>query len=389
MRFGPGCRSRPIWGTLADTFDKKLVLNIAQVLFALGALVLSLLCILRVEKYWELVAVALLFGVVGAFENPARQSVVSRVVPPEDLGQAVPLNAMTFNVARFIGPAIAAFMLFIFDRMFDYNVGAGICYLLNGISYIALIFAVLAIKSDLKPRERKPQPVGDLIMEGMIYTWRDARFRTLFLMELIASACGMFYMAVMPAFTTEIMHMREIGYGVALTVVGVGAISGLLMMITLADRPYKSILVRTGMFVLGFGIFCLGFIRSPWLVFPLLAIIGAAVMVQFNTTNTLFQLLSPDRLRGRVLSMHQWAIGGLGPFGTLLFGWFAEYSKRPHTLLVLGSLVHTPVGGLPLTLNIGGVCIILGALWGSWRIKSFHPSSWEIVNQSSSTVTAS
>lgn len=372
----------PFGGTLADMYDKKLVLNIAQVLFALGATTLSILCIFKVEKYWELVAVALLFGMVGAFENPARQSVVSRVVPPEDLGQAVPLNAMTFNVARFIGPAIAGVMLVIFDRMFDYNVGAGMCYLLNGISYIALIFAVLAIKSDLKPRERHPQPVGDLIVEGMIYTWRDARFRTLFLMELIASACGMFYIAAMPAFTTEIMHMREGGYTAAVTMVGIGAILGLLMMITLADRPYKSLLVRIGMFVMGVGIYCLGFLSSPWLVFPLLAVIGASVMIQFNTTNTLFQLLSPDRLRGRVLSMHQWAIGGLGPFGTLFFGWFAETTKRPHTLMISSYAIQMPVGGLPLTLKIGGICIFLGALWGSWRIKTFHPSSWEIVNQS-------
>jgi MFS family permease len=373
----------PFVGTLADAFDKKLILNIAQMLFALGACTLGVLCLFKVEVYWELAAVALLFGIVGAVEGPTRQSVVSRVVPPEDLAQAVPLNAMTFNVARLIGPAVAVVVLAIFDRIWDVNVGSGVCYILNGISYVALIFAVLAIKADLKPRVREPQPVGDLIMEGMLYTWHDARFRTLFLMELIASACGMFYIAVMPAFTSELMHMREGGLGVAYTMVGIGAIAGLLMMVVLADRPIKILMVRTGMFVMGISIFLLGFIRSPYLVFPLLTIIGASVLVQFNGTNTLFQLLSPDRLRGRVLAMHQWAIGGLGPFGTLAFGWFAETTKTPHVVTVFQSQIHVPVGGLPLTLNIGGGCIFLGALWGSWRLKAFHPSLWETVNQSS------
>ena len=377
----------PFAGTLADAFDKKLILNIAQILFALGALTLSVLCILRIEQFWELAAVALLFGIVGAFEGPTRQSVVSRVVPPEDLAQAVPLNAMTFNMARLVGPAFAVVVLGIFDHLWDFNIGAGVCYALNGISYIALIFAVLAIRSDLKPAQSAPQPVGDLMVEGMLYTWRDARFRTLFLMEVISSACGMFYIAVMPTFTTDIMHMDERGLGVAYTLVGAGAIAGLLMMITLADRPIKSQMVRFGMVAMGVGILLLGFVRSPYLVFPLLVVIGASVMVQFNTTNTLFQLLSPDRLRGRVLAMHQWAVGGLGSFGTLFFGWLAETTKRPHALAFLQMHMRTPVGGLPMTLNIGGACILLGAAWGSWRIRSFNPNLWESSNLKSETVT--
>lgn len=373
----------PFAGTLADEFDKKFVLNIAQILFALGALALAVLCFFRIEQFWELAAIALLFGIVGAFEGPTRQSVVSRVVPPEDLARAVPLNAMTFNVARLIGPAIAMAVLEVFDHIWDFHIGAGVCYALNGISYIALIFAVLAIKSNLKPTEGGLLPVGDLIVEGMIYTWRDVRFRTLFLMEVIASACGMFYIAAMPSFTTEIMHLDERGLGLAYTLVGLGAILGLLLMVTWADRPIKARMVRYGMYLMGIGIFLLGFVRSPFLVYPLLPVIGASVMVQFNTTNTIFQLLSPDRLRGRVLAMHQWAVGGLGPFGTLLFGWFAQTTKRPQNFTVLQMHIHMPIGGLPLTLNIGGACILLGALWGSWRIKSLQPEQWEIVNQSS------
>lgn len=372
----------PFVGALADAFDKKVVLNIAQILFAAGALFLGAVCILQVVQYWELVAVALLFGVVGAFEGPTRQSVVGRVVPPEDLAQAVPLNAMTFNVARLIGPMFAAIIIAIFARTLGPKVGSGICYTLNGLSYLALIWAVLAIRSNLKPQARKVQPVGDLIVEGMMYTFRDLRFRTLFIMEVIASACGMFYIAVMPAFTKEILHLGPIGFGAAYTVVGAGAISGLLMLTMLADRPVKSFMVRVGMFALGLSIFLMGFSNTWWESFPLFAVIGASVIVQFNTTNTLFQLLSPDRLRGRVLAMHQWAIGGLGPFGTLFFGWFAETTKTPHKVSVGSTFISLPVGGLPLALKVGGTCILLGAIWGAFRVRSLAKDSWEGVNQS-------
>src|SRR2546423_2883289 len=324
----------PFAGTFADAFDKKIVLNISQVLFALGALFLGVVAMLGIVQYWEMVAVALLFGVVSAFETPTRQSVIGRVVPPEDLAQAVPLNAMTFNVARLIGPTIAGVLLAVLAHSFGTMFGAGVCYALNGLSYLALIFAVLAIRADLKPMARKAQPVGDLIMEGMLYTFRDPRFRTLFVMELIASACGMFYIAVMPAFITDILNMKAAEFAAAFTMVGVGAIAGLLLLTFLADRPIKRTIVRVGMFALGGSIFTLGFanVLPPqfrvWIAFPVIMVIGCSVMIQFNTTNTLFQLLSPERLRGRVMAMHQWAIGGLGAFGTLFFGWFAGNTQE-------------------------------------------------------------
>lgn len=379
----------PFAGTLADAFDKKVVLNVAQVLFGLGAIYLGVVCVMHRVVYGELLAVALLFGIVGAFEGPTRQSVVSRVVPPEDLAHAVPLNAMTFNVARLIGPAIAGALLAILTTTFDAQVGSGICYTLNGISYLALVFAVLAIRANLKPTARSAQPVGDLIVEGMKYTFRDDRFRTLFFMEVIASSCGMFYISVMPAFTSDILGMGAGGYAMAMSMVGTGAIAGLLMMIYFADMPIKSQMVRLGMLTMGIAIFMLGYVRAAWLAYPLIALIGASVIVQFNTTNTLFQLLSPDRLRGRVLAMHQWAIGGLGPFGTLFFGWFAEYTKTPHRLSFSGMSVLMPVGGLPLALKIGGACILLGAMWGSFRVRSFALHQWEPDNRSLLTETAS
>jgi MFS family permease len=359
----------PFGGTLADAFHKKLVLNVAQALFGFGALLLAVLTWTGLVQYWHILGVALLFGLVGCFEVPARQSVVGRVVPHEDLAYAVPLNAMTFNSARIIGPAIGGILLVAF--------GPAICYALNGISYLALIFAVQAIRSDLSATTRTAQPVGDLLMEGMLYTRRDLRLRTLFVMEAITSGAGLFYVSLMPALAHEILGLEQSGYAMALTMIGIGAIAALLVTTYLADRPIKGEIVRYSMFTMGIALVLLAFTRSSVVAFPLFAIIGGAVVMQFSTTNTLFQLLSPERLRGRVIAMHQWAISGLGPFGTLFFGWFAETTKTPHVVRGLGTTMKLPVGGLPLALKVGGACIIAGAIWGTAKVRKLTRAEWE------------
>jgi MFS family permease len=350
----------PFAGTLTDMFNKRAVLIWAQALFGIGALTLGILTHMGRVQYWHILAVALLFGFVTTIEVPTRQSLISRVVPQEDLAVAVPLNAMTFNSARIIGPAIGGLLLTWF--------GPGICYDLNGISFIALIFAVLAITADMRATQMEPQPMGDLLVEGMKYTFRDQRLRTLFIMEALTSGFGLFYASLMPAIATEMLHLSETGYAFALTTVGFGGITGLLLTTYLADRPIKGKIVRSSMALMGVALLLLGFIRTPWLAFPLLAITGASAIMQFNTTNTLFQILSPEHLRGRVLSMHLWALSGLGPIGTLFFGWFSEYSKTPHTLLIAGASIPTPTGGLPLALNIGGTGILMGAAWGWYKV---------------------
>jgi len=328
----------PLAGTFADSFDKRRVLIFAQTVFGLSALFLAASVYYGFVQYWHIIAVALVNGVVSTLEMPARQSVVSRVVPAEDLAGAVPLNALTFNVSRLLGPAVGALLLSQF--------GAQTCYLVNGISYLALIFAVLTIRADLRAVPRSPEPIADLVLDGMRYVFRDGRLKTLFVMEAIVSCFGLFYLALMPAIAKRMLGLDKAGLGVAMSFVGVGTITGLLLVTALSTRPYRAKIVGISMFLMGSGLFLLGFARSTWVAFPLLALIGGVAVMQFNTTNTLFQLLSPERLRGRVLSMHVWALSGLGPPGVLLFGWLAREAS------------------IPLSLHLGGACVVLGSLWG-------------------------
>lgn len=359
----------PFAGTFADTLDRRKLLIACQSIFGLSALTLAAAIQFHFVSMPLIYSIALINGVVGAFEMPARQSVISRVVPPEDLPSAVPLNAMTFNFARVAGPAIGGLLLQEF--------GAQSCYFVNGISYICLIFSALAIKTDLSAVTREPQPIGDLLFEGMRFTFRDMRLKTLFIMESIVSAFGLVYLSQMPAFTQDVLRMDEAGLGLAMTTVGIGAITGLIFTIARANSSKKGIIVLAAMFLMAFALFGMAVTRGP-LIFLFFAIAGACAMIQFNTTNALFQTLSPPRLRGRVIAMHVWALAGMGPFGALLFGWIAQQTKNDNYLMpgTPRALYHWfventdlvpsagPFQGIPLILILGAFIILAVAVWG-------------------------
>lgn len=332
----------PFMGTLADTLNKRVVLVCCQLTFSLGSLFLAAAIHWDFIRYEHILAVATIGGLAGAIEMPTRQSIVSKVVPPEDLTSAVPLNALTFNIARVFGPALG---MFVYGEL-----GPQLCYLINGLSFFFLISAVLALRADLRATQREAQPITDLVMEGVLYTLRDARLKTLFILEGCVSAFGLFYLALMPAIGKDILKLTEKEFGFAMGSIGVGTICSLLLVANISHRPIKGTIVRVAMTVFGVALAGLGFATSRWVAFPLLAIVGFCAVAQFNTTNTLFQMLSPERLRGRVLAMHVWALSGLGPLGTLLFAWLANVTDI-HVALVVG-------GGL----------VFVAALWG-WMQK--------------------
>lgn len=336
----------PVAGSLADTFDRRKLLVLSQIMFAAGAFYLAAATYFGFVTYWQIAIVALLLGIVSAVEQPVRQSTVSSCVPPEDLPVAIPLNAMTFNISRIIGPVIGGTLYA--------ALGAASCYFVNGLSFFALIFAGLAIKADLSARRREPQPVKDLIMEGARYTFRDRKLRTLFVLEALVSMCGLIYITQIPAIAKQMLHMDIRANMTCFLAVGVGAVGALAIITQLADRPVRALLIRSAMTTLGVALFALSFARTQAFAFPMLALLGMCSITHFNVTNTLFQTLAPVRLRGRVLSMHMWALSGLGPFGTLAFGYFAQ------------------AAGLPTALRLGGVLVFLGAIWAWLNIRNLE-----------------
>lgn len=332
----------PLPGTLVDTLNRKTLLVICQLLLGTGALFLAAMSYFHLILYWHILATALLVGIVSAFEMPTRQSAVGRVVPPEDLGAAIPLNAMTFNLARLVGPAIGGILLGI--------VGPQLCYFINGLSYLALVFAALAIRADLRASQREPQPITDLVLEGMRYTFQNISLRTLFILESVVSIFGIFYIPLIPAIAADMLHLEARGLSLCYTAMGIGAVSALLLVTATAERGLRALVLRLDMTLLAVGLFAMSFTFWPPLAYVLFALLGFCGVAHFNTTNTMFQLLSPDRLRGRVLSMHVWALSGLSPIGVMFFGWLASRTS------------------LPTVLQLGSACVAFGAI-GAWNSK--------------------
>lgn len=331
----------PLPGVFVDSFNKKTLLVVTQLLLSLSSLFLFAANHYGFIQYWHIVVCALVVGFTGAFEVPTRQSAVGKVVPPEDLGAAIPLNALTFNLARLLGPAIGGIVLA--------KVGVDACYLLDGLSYLALIFAALAIRADLRAEKKEPQPIKDLVLEGARYTFREPSLRTLFILELIVSLCGIFYISLIPAIAEKMLHLEK-NLGFCYIAMAVGTVSSLLIIAGTAESGKRALVLRCDMTLMAVGLFALSFTHTRATAFILFAILGFCGVAHFNITNTMFQLLSPYALRGRVLSMHVWALSGLGPFGTMFFGWLADKTS------------------LAVSLQAGAACMMVGAI-GAWMSK--------------------
>jgi len=234
-------------------------------------------------------------------------------------------------MARLVGPALGGILLS--------TMGAAACYLVNALSFFALIFAGLAIKADLTATSREPQPMMDLIFEGALYTFREVRLRTLFILECSVSVFGLFYITQIPAFLDKLLKIDTHRLWESYLAVGIGSVIALGFIMTWSERPVRALVLRVSMTMLSLSLIALGFARSVWLAYVLFALIGCASIAIFNTCNTLFQLLSPERLRGRVLSMHVWALSGIGPFGVWGFGFIAQKFGLPFALEFGGALL--------------------------------------------------
>ena len=332
----------PFAGSYVDKMNKRALLVWSQILLALSAFTIAYLAWTKQIRVEHLFVAAVFNGIISCFEMPVRQATISSVIPKEDLSIAIPFQGFTFNLARVFGPALAALILTRF--------GVEACYLINGISFTALIFAALAVRADLSAKADRSSPMFDLIVEGLLYTWRDKRLKMLFLLETGVSFFALFYLAQMPAIAREMLHLGNEGVGVVTTAVGIGAILALVVTSKTSDLPVKGLLIRISITTAAIGLFLLSLVQSVWLAFPILVLLGMSNVTIFNTCNSLFQLIAPERLRGRVISMHIWALSGIGPLGIYPFGWLAEHR------------------GLPQALGLASVLTIILALW-AWTKK--------------------
>ena len=327
LQFGPQLLLLPLTGYAADHFDRRKLLFATQGLIGALALGLGLLTLGGWVKLWHVYLFAGLLGAVAAFDAPARQTFVSELAGEEDLSNAVALNSTSFNAARMIGPAVAGALLA--------SMSAGWVFLLNALSYVAVLASLCLLKTDqLHPRLRPERRRGSL-MEGFRYVWQRHDLRAVMLMLFLIGTFGLNFPIFISAMVVKAFHGAADQYGLLTSLMAAGSVAGALFAAQQA-RPRLGYLLAAA---LCFGIGCvLAAVMPTYLWFGLmLMLVGMAAQTYTTSTNSLVQLSTEPAMRGRVIAI-QFAIAlGGTPIGAPLVGWVAD-SMGPRWSLGLGAL---------------------------------------------------
>jgi MFS family permease len=299
--------------------------------FVLAALTLSG-AIHDARGAWVVIFIAFLVGIVNAFDVPIRQSFLVQMVGKEDLPNAIALNSSIFNGARVVGPAIAGFAIA--------WIGEGWCFFLNGVSFLAVIVALLAMR--LKPVERKPSTESPLqgLMQGFRFAMSDLPIRSALLLLSWLSLLGLQYSVFLPIFANDILHGGgPRGLGLLMSSAGVGAVLGALHFAARTEFKGLARWIAGTATMCGIGLIVFSESRLFWLSMAVLFVVGFSATVQMAATNTIIQSRVPDELRGRIMAVYATMFMGVQPIGALIAGGVAKRIGAPHTLAIFGLLV--------------------------------------------------
>lgn len=338
-------------GVLADRLNRRKILLVTQTLSMLQALALSALVFSNVVTIWQIILLALSLGLINSFDIPARQSfVVEMIEDRSDLGNAIALNSSLVNFARIIGPALAGLLIAFFGRNGDdlNKTGIAFCYLCNGISYLFVLRALLAMT--VKPRVAVSSQGHVLagLKEGFKYAAHSKPIRAVLLLLATISVMGVAYSALMPTIARDILHVGADQYGLLFGAVGVGALGGAASLAGRKNIRGLKTVVATGAIAFGCGLVAFSFSTNYWVACGLLVVTGFGWMTTSAACNTFLQTIVDDDKRGRVMSFWAMSFMGMVPFGSLYTSLVAHAIGPMHTVLI---------GGL--------MCILAGVVFAS------------------------
>jgi MFS family permease len=319
----------PIGGVINDRYSPHRVAVWTQCGALAQALFLAALTLTGSIQPLHIISLGIALGIVYAFDMPARQALVHRLVEPEDLANAVALNSSMINAGRIVGPALAGLVVAKF--------GEGICFLINAASYIATITALVRMQFAEPPRrEALPRSIGRSLIEGYRYTTATTPIRDLLILLGVVGVMGMPYITLMPVFAAEVHGSGADTLGIMFGAVGAGALIGALF---LAHRKNIIGLGRVIAFsTLGFGLGLICFTLSKvfWISLLLLGAVGYGWMVLIAASNTALQTLAENEMRGRVMSLFTMMLVGMAPLGSLFAGWSADRVGAPLVVAIGG-----------------------------------------------------
>jgi len=328
----------PFMGVVADRFSKYKLLVLTQVLAMAQAGILAFLVLTSTIQVWQIIVLGLIGGIINSLDIPVRQAfIVDLVEDKKALSHAIVLNSFLINIARFFGPTIAGILVA--------TVGEGWCFSINALSFIAIIWSLLAMRIKKVNSSAKTKSDANNLKAGFIYAWNYIPIKTVLLLLALVSLMGMPFQVLMPVFAKDILHGGPHTLGYLMAGVSVGALAGGMF---LSSRK-KSILlisryIAVAAFIFGCGLILFSLSRNFYLSFALLAITGLGMMIQITSCNTFIQTVVDDDKRGRVMGFYTMAFMGTVPLGNLLSGFLAS------------------AVGVTYTVLIGGVVSILGAV---------------------------
>ena len=337
----------PIAGVIADRANRHRVVIIMQLLMMIQATLLASLVFFEVVQYWHILMLSVVFGIINAFEIPVRQAFLLEMVQSrDDLANAIALNSSVFNGARLVGPAIAGFVIAAF--------GEGTAFILNAISYLAVLAALLAMH--IVPREKKRirGRVLSNLREGFSYAFGFPPIRVVLNLVAAAALFGVPFTVLLPVFAVEVLHGDARTLGLLMSAVGVGALSGALYLAARESVRGLSRVITICATLFGAALVLFGFSSYLWLSLVTLAIAGFGMMVLMAASNTFLQTVSDDDKRGRIVSLYTMSYIGLAPFGSLLAGALAQRL------------------GAQLTIALGGITTMVAAMLFAQHIPQFR-----------------
>ena len=328
----------PFAGVLVDRVARYRLIILTQVLSMVQALLLAGLMYAGQLEMWHIFALSLLLGFINALDAPARQSFIVQMLDRrEELTNAIALNSIVFNGARLVGPAIAGFLIAAF--------GEALCFLLNGLSYIAVIAGLRMMRGiQPNPRVGRQSVVLENLREGFLYAFGFPPIRALLLLLALISLTGAAYAQLLPIFAAQILHGAARTQGFLVSAVGVGALAGALYLASQTTVRGLGRVIGWAPAVFGAGLIAMGLSSRLWLTLTVMPVIGLGLIIQLAATNTVLQTIIDDDKRGRVMSFYAMSSMGMTPLGSLLAGILAQSI------------------GAPLVVILGGTCCIAGSI---------------------------
>jgi MFS family permease len=338
----------PFGGVAADRLEKRRILLSTQVVLAVLALVLGVLVATGSATYWHVVVVAILVGIVAAYDLPATQGLTPELVPPGDVPKAVAFNQASFHGSRLIGPAVAGFLIG--------TLGVASTFVLNGLSFLAVVAGLLALRRDAPERApaRSTVPTSQraAMAEGLRFVRATPQVRTAVLVTGLLTLLVFPHIAVLgPLYATEVLGLAADGFGWLMSASGLGALVGAVLLVALPQRGYAG-RMRVGALGVVLALSLLAWARLPWLAAVAIGGLSLSMAATSGTAAAVVQSTVPPPLRGRVMGIYGLMYVGVMPFSSLGMAALAEVLSVPAACQVsavlfglLALLLLKPPGG--------------------------------------------